>query len=497
MKLSEIKKGFNVSVGFEESPGRVRRVLSFAATAIGSSFSALSFVSSLSWRRTVAWLKTPVAPSISKLVKEVDQLCEKGAIPFTKIRPIIDRFAEQILKTDGFQKRLSGQDLKSSVHYLCHRVEKICLLDDVPPVEKEQMIDRICKNYLSCIEEADRRVKRDLREGELECFGVGSRNSITSIHPLGDETHNRGRTPLLFKFDNGCRVVYKPRSVEPERLLCDTTDSVLQVVGFGTYKVLSKLDEFNNAPYGYCEFLENKEEENKVSHLQELHEYFQKLAVLDEIALRLGISDLHYLNIATRKLEPTVIDAEVFRVPKSLPSGIFDAPYAAAYDYDEGAGLFPKLIGINRIWFDDSIGVEPWKVKCCLDEEAQEKLQVKDRSVFSRELSEDASSKIEKAYEKLGKEKARIVPVTTVELEGAVTCFLRCVEKREAVDAFVQTLKSKLQEDGIEFVEEATPEIRELFLADASNFDVPIFYYDPAKQEVLYQHVVIGRKASL
>ncbi len=475
--------------GGKELSCGVGLALSSARSVIASSFSILCSAVNFPCR-VICLLKKSSEFSSSDLVNKIESIRkEEGAILKGMIgcsdKKLFNRYCQKLRDIDlrilkiaeSFAKKnLRESDVCNLIPYLTGRVTNVSSFSNISALEKEKFVDRVCANHLEFVNEARDRIKIDLQKGELKCLGIGPNNFIKTIYPLGSETHNRGRIPLLIEFDNHRKIVYKPRSTEPERLLCDTTDSVLKVAGFGTYKVICKSDR--NGSYGYCEFLENKKEENTFSDPDKFFEYFQRLVLLDEIALRLGISDLHYENILVRNCEPTVIDAEVFAT--SDPTMIFDPNYGTAWRVDE--------TGVNRIWFDPSMGIEPF----CNYFKILENLGIKDATEFSRGLSREVCQKIEEACKKLKREKARIVPIRTSQLLDQVyKCHIGY--KEQMISEFVVALEDSLKRKGFVFDETVLSQIREAFQEDASNFDVPIFYYDPTAQTVIYHNIVIAR----
>ncbi len=149
---------------------------------------------------------------------------------------------------------------------------------------KESLIDRVCDHFSTFIMETKERVERDVSENRLIDFEIPPSTSMRAIYPLGEETHNKGKIPLLIRFDHGKSVIYKPRSMKPERLLCHVEGSVFQKAELGTYRVVCSACD----SYGYCELIENKEEENRISTRDELKEYMMRFCLMDSIARRLS-----------------------------------------------------------------------------------------------------------------------------------------------------------------------------------------------------------------
>ncbi len=124
---------------------------------------------------------------------------------------------------------------------------------------RQEIAKNVIENFVNFISEAFKRVDADLKTNEFkQLFGVAENDQLIAFEIIGEETHNKGHSPMsiAINFSENLRVVYKPRSVISEYLICNNHDSLFKKLNLDTYKILDK------GEYGYCEYLYNKEECN-------------------------------------------------------------------------------------------------------------------------------------------------------------------------------------------------------------------------------------------
>ncbi len=256
--------------------------------------------------------------------------------------------------------------------YLKDKILGVILYEGIESQAREEILSTICKDFFNLCSTANERVRADLRLGKLAYLGLEASDTIKEIGPLGDESHNNGHVALFITFRTSTgdkTIVYKPRSMLPEKLICDEKVGIMGHVGFGAYKVIDCDQDKFGEKYGYCEFLENDIIKNTIDSFKELQEYERKMCVLQKIAESLGISDLHCSNIITRNKEPCIIDAEAFLCPKGTPTGIFNEPSSAAYCFESN-----NKPTRNRLFFSEDFITEANSKISIFNDENKEKI---------------------------------------------------------------------------------------------------------------------------
>ncbi len=321
-------------------------------------------------------------------------------------------------------------------------------------------------------------------------------NTIAEIRPLGDETHHGGKIPLRIVLASGRSIVYKPRSMVPEKLICDSNEGILRHEEFGTYNVVCRTDA--SGDYGYSGFVQNIQEENTVSTREELEQYVQKMCLLEEVSSRLGLSDLHYMNIITDHRNPCIIDAEVFLNPPGTESGIMDEGNGALHVFDLMRGTDPKFVGKNKIWFHPSLTLgkqSDFRFGMSKIDLAEIEIDV-EQIKATTQLSKETEEAIVQARGSLQELNGRFVLADTQEFTSVQGLLDHRNLKR--VDIFIESIRGWVNGgQRFTFNEDAVALIREVAERDIRNHDVPAFQYDSNRDVILYHAVVIGvQKAS-
>ncbi len=361
------------------------------------------------------------------------------------------------------------------------------------PEVKQTIIENLTTDAKEFLMTVETRAKADLARGDLDCLGISHRATIKEITPLGDESHYSGKIPLKITFSDRKSIVYKPRSMLPERVLFDSVEGLFKEVGFGTYAVVCNADKSGH--YGYADFIENRvdKEENTINPTEDLSKYLKKLCMLDQIGKELGLSDFHNKNIMTQELDPKVIDAEVYLTPTGAETGMWDqgCGFGAGVIFDGTGGKDKKYEGTNRIVFHSSFP-QGWRFKYMMTEESLKEVGV-DRSKIQSDcvISKTVSSAIETAKEKLQTLPGRFVLIDTKALNDQIRSF--DPTDSDSLKFMVDLVKQSISEfNGFVFAEDSANKLEERLKIDGYHNDVPAFCYDSTKKEMLYNGVVIG-----
>lgn len=125
---------------------------------------------------------------------------------------------------------------------------------------------------------------------------------------LGDG-HNRGRSVAMLTFEDGERVVYKPRSVAAEAVYSALAETVN---GYGPRFHNMNMKVVERDDYGWCEFIAHE----PCSSPEEIKAFYWRIGGTLANLLHLGAIDFHMENIIAAGAYPVPIDLEtIFQHP--------------------------------------------------------------------------------------------------------------------------------------------------------------------------------------
>jgi lantibiotic modifying enzyme len=411
-------------------------------------------------------------------------------------------------------------------------------------------------NFNISLSAAVDRIKFDIKyDAEFrETFNLDKDAQIKSITPLGEETHNRGQIPLLVIFEDGKRIVYKPRSMIAEELVCGHKNSLFKVFDdLGVYII------YNKDNYGYSEFLDNTRDPMTTT---ELNDYVKRLWDMELICKKLRISDIHSGNIIVGDNKPYIIDMEVILLPRSetydqIGTNIYSGSSAGFRFTDDEDSKNIIRVGAHDVQrslseLEYAVDSYPSMIYRKKELEVQGKLEVlqherRDLNDLEKAAAELAAqnkvagglskhdkrrlqkmeaeitrlrSELEygetrlrdlaKGFKKaaysdwttlqrnelkrvkalLKEHQHRIVLIGTMDLTTLIN-----IELSEAKEGFIRKMDEGLKSWGFKsLVSASLPSILSAFEADFRNNDVPIFYHDPKNHAIFYNGIKIGSK---
>ncbi len=147
------------------------------------------------------------------------------------------------------------------------------------------------------------------------------------------ETHNGGLKPSFIELsvgDDTVKLVYKPRSIEVDSLICSERDSLFSTINDLASSATSNqsssskadaneqvkkkiLPTFTHLPkkeYGYVKFLSHSDTDYQLTR-QQMKEYYHIIGAIQAISQIFGIGDLHQDNVICHAQQPHLIDLEV------------------------------------------------------------------------------------------------------------------------------------------------------------------------------------------
>ncbi|GAB5411994.1 MAG: hypothetical protein ChlgKO_11080 [Chlamydiales bacterium] len=421
---------------------------------------------------------------INKLVRDVEVLIKNRADKTIEesIKSIIETYL--ISACDKTIKNIETEN------YLSTKALNLAYAPFSEKSKKEILVN-VFENFNKLIDVAHCRLKTDVESGVLTGLGVNKAEEVVKITPLGLETHNRGKIPLKITFSNGIEIVYKPRSMLPERLICDPENGALSSENFGVYKIID-LQDVNGEAYGYSEFLKNLESENVVYCKKDLVKYIEKFCILNKLSMILGITDLHFLNIITMFLEPFIVDAEAFSNPPNTETLIFDKVSGPLHLFEWPGGQ-EELMGSNKFWIDKEFAKEfDIDFSNGVTYEGLQKIGI-DLEKMKEEvcLSEKTLQAIEQVKGVLSQHNGRFILANTREFSGQ----LENVDPNnpDMVRIFAEEIKRFVVNKDFVFMCNDEELLLEYLKQDVSNNDVPMFHYDSREKQLIYIDLVIGQ----
>ncbi|RJQ88216.1 type 2 lantipeptide synthetase LanM [Amycolatopsis panacis] len=187
-----------------------------------------------------------------------------------------------------------------------------------------RMLVEAGRTWVESSRETLRRFDQDhvlLRETELLPVDAGP---LVAIRPgLGDR-HHHGRTASLLEFQDGTRLVYKPRPVEPEQLYARAVEVLNGLTGSGlrAAKVLAR------PGYGWCEHVARKDAAEPAA----LDRFYHRLGAVLAVLHVFGTTDLHTGNLIAAADQPVPIDLETVFQPPDTPGPEATGAYDRAVD---------------------------------------------------------------------------------------------------------------------------------------------------------------------
>jgi type 2 lantibiotic biosynthesis protein LanM len=249
--------------------------------------------------------------------------------------------------------RLEGTTARERfVHFTEHlsRRETACKLLSEYPVLARQLVGCV-EHWIDFSAEFLERLAADWEEiAKLFNHGPKSGRLAEAVAGAGD-THRRGRSVLIARFENGLKLVYKPRSIAVDVHF----QQFLQWVNAkGAIPQLRTLKLLNREGYGWVEFVQTGGCESR----EEVVRFYERQGAYLAILYILEATDFHFENLLACGEHPVLVDLEALFHPRLREFDI-DLPdlRMAARTKSRSVlrtGLLPKRVGARP----DSIGME-------------------------------------------------------------------------------------------------------------------------------------------
>ena len=365
-------------------------------------------------------------------------------------------------------------------NYLFKKLSNVALNDRIDPEDQEIIILQVQDDFTELIKEVIQRVTQ-AKALLQEHLGIPQSHTLVLVECLGDESHNHGKIALKLVFNDLKSIVYKPRCLLAEDVLCNKTNSVFQMANLGTYTTI------NLGNYGYQEYLENIKDENTMTS-PELVEYMKDISTTEKICKQLRISDLHCKNVVTCKKKMFLIDLEVYLVPIEIvtetETGLLETNHGGGEFFNDYQGYCSH----NQIWLNDK--KKPTGVTF---ENLKEKYEVEFISQDKIKLSKEVMEGINNAKQKLKLTPGRLVLIETNDLNPLINAGNPYNEYRDLIILYLKEffdenilITSHLSDS------HTTERIIKAFQEDFLHNDVPIFYYNSINKIITYHDITIG-----
>ncbi len=184
------------------------------------------------------------------------------------------------------------------------------------PVLARQLVE-VTNQWIDALAELARRIEAD-RAALAERFGVDG--AVTSLDPLANDTHARGRLPVRVDFESG-EVIYKPRPVDAGKALYGILDRLEDHLPRSSVRTPRYL---LREGYGWMEPVEYRSPGDEAA----VRRYYEQAGMLVCAAYALGLTDCQFENVIVDGERPTILDAETafhaYLAPsvRTMPAGV-------------------------------------------------------------------------------------------------------------------------------------------------------------------------------
>ncbi|MFF9397131.1 type 2 lanthipeptide synthetase LanM family protein [Streptomyces sp. NPDC014744] len=166
---------------------------------------------------------------------------------------------------------------------------------------------------------------------------AGRRGLLVGVEPGAGDGHRGGRTVMLLRFEDGSRLVYKPRPLAAHRHFNELVRWFNALPGTPGLRSLAVLDR---GDYGWVEFAA----ERPCRSARQVESFYRRQGALLALLHVLDGTDLHYENLIADGEHPVLVDIETLFHPP-LPAAESDDPAARAlHDSVHRVGLLPQLL---------------------------------------------------------------------------------------------------------------------------------------------------------
>jgi type 2 lantibiotic biosynthesis protein LanM len=240
-------------------------------------------------------------------------------------------------------ERLTGETSQerfwSFVRHFSQRSALAELLVEYPVLARllAQATGRAVDSWLELL----RRFAADRQRIVAEVFGGADPGRLVEVATGRGDTHQRGRSVAVLRFDEGARLVYKPRALTAHvhfNKCLSWLNRQMPDLGLRTLAVLDR------ARYGWVEFAEHRPCADRAG----VQRYYRRQGALLALLYALDGSDFHYENLIASGDQPVLVDLEALlhpELPVAVPEVMLEDPARAAHEASVSrVGLLPNLV---------------------------------------------------------------------------------------------------------------------------------------------------------
>ncbi|WP_385620304.1 type 2 lanthipeptide synthetase LanM family protein [Streptomyces sp. P8-A8] len=160
---------------------------------------------------------------------------------------------------------------------------------------------------------------------------------LVGVEPGAGDGHRGGRTVMLLRFEDGARLVYKPRPLAAHQHFNELVQWFNELPGTPGLRTLALLDR---GPYGWVEFVA----ERPCRSGRQVETFYRRQGALLALLHALDGTDLHHENLIADGEYPVLVDVETLFHPPLPTAGSDDPAARALHDSVHRVGLLPQLL---------------------------------------------------------------------------------------------------------------------------------------------------------
>ena len=222
---------------------------------------------------------------------------------------------------EDFQAALADDRMRAAIH------ERYPLL--------ENRLRMIVDGWVGASREVMSALQRDLPNLQMEGF-VGVGTPIAYVSGLGD-LHNGRKSVARVTFDDGTKILFKPRSDDLDRAF----SSILRSIGHEDGARVIVPRTLSGGSYHWQEHIEPIE----LSSLSESAVYYQNMGFLIGVVGLLRGNDIHRENVIAHQTRPVVVDLETLFHTQRLKTPLDDEDLA---DVVLRMGMLPVQLELDE-----------------------------------------------------------------------------------------------------------------------------------------------------
>lgn len=355
----------------------------------------------------------------------------------------------------------------------------------------------------------DELLKKDWKDLQQK-FGL--KGALKKVSFTGSDLHHGAEQVVIIESAGGQKVVYKPRSVAPDKALLDTENGAFAKLNKKGANLPTMKFHTSKTKGSYVEFIQQQ----RLKTTGEIQDYYFKMGQLAVAAKLFGVNDLHYENIMAAANGPNIIDGETsfltsvmttrdFR-SNELQMGVFE--HISAIDQKLSNNAF-YTAQEEQNWknlekdengnpgFDKYIGkIRKKDVKAGGTYEADLKRGIAHLvnliRVNRKGIQNDTTSAI------LSTDQVRVVPIGTNDFKSCMRSY-RGHKRHQSEKGLNGSVKSaefdvvkSLYEKGYTLYR--VKQINQLIREDFEAGNIPILHYNGSKNQLVWNERVIGKR---